>query len=251
LRSDEIVRALRDALRREWWLVLVVLAAAVVAALFVGGGAKTSYQAQSTFVADTTLTNRYKGVPTPDDVVRDVGAAASKKAIVQAAGVSAGEASRLQLSGFGNPQNRLLVTFASPDRAAALAVVKAADAAILDYVKQRTTVERSNFQAQVDQSDATIAALEKTLADPSLTAAERAGIDYSLWQVRQARLQSQDVVDVISSVYTAQGEPTAASTSSSSALASRLAAALLAGLFVGIVLAGGREALLRRATTRP
>lgn len=252
MQPGEMMRAARDVAKREWWLVAIVVVAALVGASLAGGGAKTSYQAQATFLADTTQVNRYKGVPMPDDVVRDVGTVAVQKSIAATVGVPAADVAGLHLSGFGNPQNRLLVSFSSPDRATALAIVWAADAAVLDYVARRTSVVRTDYQTSVDQADATIATLQKTLSNSTLDAWQRSDIEFDLWQVREGRIESQDVVNVISTVYQLQSQPTLAATSSTSALASRLAAALLAGLFVGLVLAGVREALVRRReTARP
>ncbi len=249
MQSGEMIRAARAAVRREWWLVVITVVAALAGAALAGGGPKTTYQAQATFVADTTLLNRYKGVPTPDDVVRDVGTASVRASVAASVGVPASAVSGVRLSGFGNPQNRLLVAFGSADRATALAVVRATDAVVLDYVARRTELERTNYQVAVDEADATIGSLRKTLDSSTLDAWQRSDLEFKLWQVQEARIQSKDVVDVISSVYMLQGEPTVAATSSTSALASRLAAALLAGLFAGLLLAGGREALLRRRET--
>jgi len=246
MQFGEMMRAARDVARREWWLVAIVVAGAVAGAALMGGGAKTTYQAQATFLADTTILNRYKGIPSPDDVVRDVGTPAARASIAEGLGLKASDVSALRLSGFGNPQNRLLVSFSSPDRDRALAVVKAADEAVLAYVAKRTVVERSNYQTAVDQADATIATLESSLAAGSLDRWQRADIEFKLWQVRQSRIQSKDIVDILTGVYQVHIEPAVAATSSSSALATRSAAAVLAGLFVGLILAGGREWLLRR-----
>jgi hypothetical protein len=251
MQFGEMMRAARDVARREWWLVAIVVAGAVAGATLMGGGAKTTYQAQATFLADTTILNRYKGIPTPDDVVRDVGTPAVRASIAEALGLKASEVSGLRLSGFGNPQNRLLVSFSSPDRERALAVVRAADEAVLEYVAKRTVVERSNYQTAVDQADATIVTLESSLGGGSLDRWQRADIEFKLWQVRQSRIQSKDIVDILTGVYQVHVEPTATATSSSSALVTRSAAAVLAGLFVGLILAGGREWLLsRRGTAR-
>lgn len=245
-------RVARDVVRREWWLVAIVIAGAVVGAALMGGGAKTTYQAQTTFLADTTILNRYKGIPTPDDVVRDVGTPAARASIAEVLGLKASDVSGLRLSGFGNPQNRLLVSFSSPDRDRALAVVRAADDAVLQYVAKRTVVERVNYQTAVDQADVTIARLESALGEASLVRWQRSDVEFKLWQVRQSRIQSKDIVDILSGVYQVHIEPSAVATSGSSALVTRSAAAVLVGLFLGLVLAGGREWLLRRwGTARP
>lgn len=252
MQFGEMMRAARDMARREWWLVLIVIVGAVIGAALMGGGAKTTYQAQSTFLADTTILSRYKGIPTPDDVVRDVGTPAVRASIAATLGLKASDVSSLRLSGFGNPQNRLLVSFSSPDREKALSVVRAADEAVLAYVAKRTVVERTNYQTAVDQADATIVSLESALGAGSLDNWQRSDLQFKLWQVRQSRIQSKDIVDILTGVYQVHIEPAAAATSSSSALATRSAAAVLAGLFVGLILAGGREWLLRRrGTTRP
>jgi hypothetical protein len=246
MRPEEMMRAAREVARRQWWLVALTIVAAVAAAALAGGGAKTTYHAQATFIADTTLLNRYKGIPTPDDVVRDVATGAVRKSIATTLGVPAPSVAGLSLSGFGNPQNRLLVSFSSPDRATALSVVDAADEAVLAYVAKRTVVERTNYQTAVDQAGAAIAKLETSLAGGSLDSYQRADLEFKLWQVQQARVQSKDIVDILSSIYQLQAEPTVTVASESSALASRLAGGALAGLFVGLLLAGVREALRRR-----
>jgi hypothetical protein len=236
----------RDIARRQWWLVLVTMVAAVAVAALVGAGGKATYQAQATFISDTSLSSRYKGMPIPDDVVRDVGTAQVRASIAASLGISAADVSSLRLSGFGNPQNRLLVSVSSPDRARALAVVGAADAAVLDYVAGRTAVERANFQQAVDDADASIVSVESALASRSLSAYERADLEFKAWQMRQSRIAAKDSVDILSTVYTQQGAPTVSVAPGSSALASRAAAGALAGLFVGLLLAGLREWMRRR-----
>jgi hypothetical protein len=246
MQSGEMMRVAKDVVRREWLVVAVTVVAAVAGAVLFGGGVKTTYQAQATFIADTTLLNRYKGIPTPDDVVRDVGTPAVQASVAATAGVRLSDARSLHLSGFGNPQNRLLVTATAPDREAALSIVRAADAAVLDYVARRTVVERTNYQTSVDQADAAAAALEASLKGTSLDPWQRSDVEFKLWQVRQARVLSKDIVDILSTIYQVQGEPTVSPVTKSSALATRAAAGALAGLFVGLVLAGVLEALRRR-----
>jgi hypothetical protein len=249
---DEVLTFARSTMRHGWWIVVVAMAAALGAALVVGGAPKANYQVQATFRADTTIISKYKGVPLPDDVVRDVATpAASKAAIAASAGVSASQLGGLQMAGFGNPQNRLSVTFSSPDQATAFAVVRAADGAVVAYVAQRSSIERNNYQTAVDQADAEIASLQATLATGTLDTYQRGDLGYKLWQVKDTRVAAKDVVDILSHIYELQGEPVATISSSTRGLTSRAVAALLAGLFAGLVVAGLREALaVRRETTR-
>jgi hypothetical protein len=243
---DQLMTRVRGFVGREWWLVLVTVAASVAAAALVGAGVQASYQAQSTFIADTSLSAKYKGIPIPDDVVRDVGTAQVRSAIAASLGISAADVGGLRLSGFGNPQNRLLVAFSSPDRARSVAVVRAADAAVLGYAAMRTAVDRSNYQQAMDDADAAIAKLQASLAAGPLDTWQRADLEFKVWQAQQARVLAKDSVDILSTVYQVQGEPTVSTASKTSALVSRVAAGALAGLFVGLLLAGVREALRRR-----
>lgn len=244
---SELKRAAVAFVRREWWIVAIALVAALAAAVIVGGAPKTVYQVQATFRADTTLISKYKGVPLPDDVVRDVASSATARAAIAAsAGVPVAQVSGLRMSGFGNPQNRMLVTFSAPSQETALAVVRAADEAVLAYVNGRTSIERDNYAAAVEQADTEIASLQATLGSAKLDSYQRADLGYKLWQVQSARIAAKDVVDILSHIYELQAEPVATASSSSHALESRAAAALLAGLFVGLVIGGFREAWLRR-----
>jgi hypothetical protein len=218
----------------------------VLAAALVSSGVHASYQAQSTFIADVSLTAKYKGLPIPDDVVRDVGTAQVRSAIAASLGISAADVGNLRFSAFGNPPNRLLVSFTSPDRARSLAVVRAADAAVLDYVASRTLVDRSNYQQAMDDAASAVATLQASLASGRLDDWQRADIEFKVWQAQQGRVLAKDSVDILSTVYEPQGDPTVSTASKTSALLSRVAAGALAGLFVGLLLAGAREALRRR-----
>jgi uncharacterized protein involved in exopolysaccharide biosynthesis len=234
MKIGEMLRILRDAARREWWLVAVVVVAAVAAAALVGGRAQTTYTAQSTFLS--------QGVPLPDDVVRDVGA----KAIAASSSVSVAEAGKVRMSSFGNPLNRLLVTYAGPTREDALVVIQAADQAVLDYVAGRNQILRTSYENSVEVASASMTAIKPLLMNRSLTASERAAIEFELWQIQQTSIQSSGSATVLIRAYQLQGAPSVAATSKSSALVTRMVLGGFAGLIVGLMLAGVREALRRR-----
>lgn len=250
MEREKLATNVRDLVRREWWIVAVVVAVALCAAALAGGTPKTSYQAQATFLADLSISGSYKGIPTPDDVVRDVGTARTRASIAASLGLPASRLSTLQYAGFGNPQNRLLVTFTSPDKAHAAAVIRAADQAVLDYVQSRTDVERLNLEKQIRDADAAEASMAAALDAKSVDAYQRADIQFKIWQVGQSRAVVKNSVDMISTVYHLQSEPSVSTTPATSSLVSRLVMAALAGIVVGLLLAGVRETL-RRGRTAP
>lgn len=239
--SEQLTRPrIIDIVRREWWLVALTVAAAVVVAFIVSSSGEDTYIGRSAVVIDSYNISRFKGIPTPDEIINE-GEDSLAPRLADAAGTTeATIKDAVSLAVVGSPPRRLVVTYRAAEEQAAREGALAVARAISDYSTERAGVE-INRQTTIIQS--TERALE-LIGEPT---AENA---YERNALMTQKVDAETNLAILSTIYTAEGEPSVTHESAEADRRDALIAGVFLGLVLGVVLAVAREAFMRYRSER-
>jgi hypothetical protein len=253
MNESEAVRSALGVVRREWWIVAIAVVAAVAIAALVGSStATTTYTGTANMLIDSPNISRYKGLPLPDDVLRQSNGSAWRERFAKVAGVSPDAiAVGLRVSSAGNPANRLIITYTSVDKAEAQRVATAVAGEITSLAQAGAQVEIQSRQALVKLADDAAAEIGKLEAKQPGTAWQQADDAFKMWQIQQEGTIAARELAVLKSAYSLDGEPSVATNSGARSMGTNLLGAALVGLVVGLFVAAGREWWIARASSSP
>ncbi len=247
--EDTTFKAVLTAVRREWWLVLVAALVAVGVGYLGTSGLETRYEGRAVLVIDTPTISRYKGLPTPDDLIREASGAKLRKELADRSGVTPTElGAGLRLSTVGSPQSRMVVTFTSDDEARARSAASAVASGIAEHSRELASDEIDKQRAQIKLAEETIGALKEETEGAGLSAWERTDSAFKEWTVTSALIDARNVLRILEDVYSYDGEVTLAEVSAATQRRSTLVGALAVGLALGLGVSAAREAFIRRAS---
>lgn len=224
-----------EIVRREWWLVLVVTVVAVIVAFLASQGTPDVYTGRTSVVVDAYNISRFKGIPTPDELVTEsTGALAND--LAAAAGIDPADLKQsLNLSIVGNPPRRLVVMYRADSEQAAKDGAEAIAGALADYSTSRAGVAIRREERVLEAAKASLAEIEK---DPEGSAYERYALTASI-------VDAETTLEILKTIYLYEGEPSVTRQSASTGQRDALVAGLFVGVVLGIVLAVVREAFVR------
>ena len=231
--------------KRQWWIVAVVVVVALAVGWFTVAESDDIYTSSTIVSVDTAPSSRFRGMPVPDDLVRDV-TGRLREGISEASGVDASVLkSGLRATTSGDPQTRIIISLSASTKAASEAGAIAAAEAVIDVVQSAAAPEVEWRKAQITASEEALAALETT--DGGATPWEESDTLFKRWTIETQLGDYRTALRSIEGVYSFDGEVSTSMVSGASVKRRNLVGVALVGLVLGLVLAAGREYLSWRA----
>ena len=242
-----------DVLKRQWWLV----AAAVVVALAVGAfstrDARTTYTGEAVVRINPNVVAK-PGYPVGDAMLAEVrGGAEYRSLAASETGVPAEELDGIGGYTTGAPQDRLVVTYTSAERAEAAELPAGLAKAAVARARRLSAGEVDRAQKAVQLTEDM---LGKTKAAPSVAGdyhnEEEAALlqEQTVYNYEMAALNLRSGLDLALSAYTYDGNSIVKVNAAEQVRRDALVGAAFAGLFLGVALAALREFLARRPWER-
>jgi len=236
-------------LRRQWWIVVAAMVAAMAVAWLASADVPDSYVGHATIVVDVGTT-KYSGMPIVDDVVRRGSGDVVRSEIASATGQSVADvASALRVTGVGNPQNSIAITYEDVDASIAEKGADAAARAIIGYTHETAAEQVEVGRQQVRASQEALKRLEEQSKQLS-PGWEQGDLIYKMWNINGEILRVQNNTNIIENIYAYRGGPSATLKPGKSTRRTNVIGGTAAGLIAGLVIAAAREELLRRASSR-